>query len=66
MPNLKLRFNSKKNPTGQPGGFDLNPTKTQGVGDVGWMVDCEIAEFFKLANLVSTTKYPFPLGLAGP
>ncbi|KLL03185.1 MAG: hypothetical protein MRERV_49c003 [Mycoplasmataceae bacterium RV_VA103A] len=77
MPNLKLCFNLKLNPTDEAG--ELKKTRwtkqetlkkgrrrQQGVGDVGWLVDCEIAEFFKLANLVSTTKYPFPLGLVWP
>ena len=38
--NLNHRFNLKK-----------VPPKTPRVGDVGWMVDCEIAELSKFANL---------------
>ena len=40
MNNLNLRFNLKK-----------VPPKTPRAGDVGWMVDCEIAELSKFANL---------------
>ena len=40
MNNLNHRFNLKK-----------LPPKTPRVGDVGWMVDCEIAELSKFANL---------------
>ena len=38
--NLKLSFNLKK-----------LPPKTPRVGDVGWMVDCEIVELTKFTNL---------------
>ena len=40
MNNLNLRFNLKK-----------LPPKTPRAGDVGWMVDCELAELSKFANL---------------
>lgn len=54
-PILNLWFNLKK-PSGKA------PTG----GDVGWMVDCEIAELYKFANLGHyLAKYPFPVGLGG-
>jgi len=55
MNNLNQRFNLKK-----------VPPKTPRAGDVGWMVDCEIAELSKLANLGHyPAKYPDPVGLVG-
>jgi len=41
----------RKTPTNQPERLKEVPPKTPRAGDVGWMVDCEIAELSKFANL---------------
>ena len=41
----------RKIPINQPERLKKLPPKTPRVGDVGWMVDCEIAELSKFANL---------------
>ena len=41
----------RKIPANQPERLKKLPPKTPRAGDVGWMVDCEIAELSKFANL---------------
>jgi len=55
-PNLNQRFNPLK----------LPPKAPQG-GDVGWMVDCKVAELPKLANLGHyPPNIPTPWALLAP